>query len=119
MNGLIKLGVCKECLEDVPINEYTQCIGETEKDFEFMGGTFKADKGKVYDIWECPYCGYPHHEGDFLGMYYYEDCMEMVEGLLKQVELRRFKLPIDEFIMNDPWGEAVCKLAYDKEILEI
>jgi len=37
-------GVCKECLEDVPINMTTQ-VGA--------------------GVWECPHCDYPHNIYDF------------------------------------------------------
>lgn len=40
-----KRGVCKECLEDVPITEGT--------------------KVPNHDVWECPKCGHPHAMDEF------------------------------------------------------
>lgn len=66
----MKYGRCKECENNrIPLDKTTQIVGDLEKDFELMGATFKADKGKVYDIWECPTCGYPHNIDDFMGVY--------------------------------------------------
>ena len=45
----MKIGVCKECLHDVPIYELTQIPG--------------------YDVWECYWCGYPNAMDDFWGVF--------------------------------------------------
>ena len=52
-------------LESIRFSEFTRSFK-----IEGMGdGIFKADYGKVYDIWECPWCNYPNNEYDFLDMW--------------------------------------------------
>ena len=54
-----KYGRCKECNNNaIPIDETTQVVGTLEKDtYEpELNITFLADKGKKYQIWECPTC---------------------------------------------------------------
>lgn len=64
----MEIGVCKECLSNVPLNKETQLVGELEEDFlvvELGNAVIPADKGVVYDVWECPNCFYPNNRGDF------------------------------------------------------
>jgi hypothetical protein len=47
----MKIGICKECLADVPINESTSC-------------------GPAHpNVFECEVCSYPHVLNDFWQIY--------------------------------------------------
>ena len=46
---MAKFGTCKECLEVIHIG--------------------KCTKHEGYEIWDCPWCDYPHNEFDFLDVW--------------------------------------------------
>lgn len=46
---LVKFGICKECMEEIHIGKCTDTDG--------------------WDIWECPWCDYPHNIYDFLDIW--------------------------------------------------